>query len=1014
MTSKIELHPIQSKLNDKLYLSKQFKPSYTYNLPGPTQIDQFAPLLTKKMKKNRSYILKSSSECYKSNLSDHKLSRIARQPNKTSNFHENRIDIINDQTDGPSNNFGDHILCETVFDNIAVGSLDMPLGTLVEKNMQEYFKAERVHFFHDIQSISTLYCPSSGVSVPYRCGLVGFCHFSKRTLMLNEAESHVSYNQLYDGRLCDPSSFILVFPIFNSLNQVIAVIELVRHSSTLPFNDADLNATEYFQEKFKMYSRWIFQYYVTDEIYSDFCKCERTGPFVDKILAKLSKYFSCRSSEIWEYHIRTNEIYQLIPQRRDPQFVQIQDAGIVAYSLTRNVTVSIEKCQNHSCFNPKTDTADQSVLVLPIVDPENPIVYGICLRGKRIPGFFTDTDEKLLYKISPLILTSLTSSRALENTHRNIENMYTIQSRLESIISVAQAISGKLRINELVPTIMSRACTLIGADRCSLFMVNDKKDKLVTSYHDGLAHSIEMPINLGIVGHCATSAKILNIKDAYEDPRFSKDTDLKTGYKTNTILCVPIFDEDGNVRGVTEMINKKEGVFSSDDETTLQVFNMFAQISLENARLFNASLELTMQLRSILDISQNIVHNSKMKVVIEKILSDSRKIISAGRAMVYLINPESKKIEVFASSENSEAHELRSQHKTQEQKESHKKTLLRQILAGPDADTEDRVDDDEERSAYVRESIHKKKGVNYSDPNDPTMSLICCPIFKNNGKRSNIVGVLLMQWKTKSDGFTDGDLRMLESFGIFISLALDKTKSEAAGIEEEPEYRVDELFNERELEECTPINLLLLPNFSHEYYMYPPDINELDTLKLLYAIFDSTSSRSDFNIRNGRLFNFISEVKQKTSQMDFQIILDNLQYACYLVNSISIPAIDSIPIFIALLCSRLTLCAPSHLLFNINSVMRHKCALAMEIVSRTGVIESDSVLYQKFVKLMCGTESSNTSMIYELSSISLATRTIDIQSKWRTLYSELDKDIEMLDSLKEKVVLGFPKLARLL
>ena len=57
----------------------------------------------------------------------------------------------------------------------------------------------------------------------------------------------------------------------------------------------------------------------------------------------------------------------------------------------------------------------------------------------------------------------------------------------------------------------------------------------------------------------AETKEYVNIKDAYNDPRFNSDVDLKTGYKTNIILSMPICNYEGEVIGVAQIINKTNG-----------------------------------------------------------------------------------------------------------------------------------------------------------------------------------------------------------------------------------------------------------------------------------------------------------------------------------------------------------------------------------------------------------------------------------------------------------------------
>lgn len=76
------------------------------------------------------------------------------------------------------------------------------------------------------------------------------------------------------------------------------------------------------------------------------------------------------------------------------------------------------------------------------------------------------------------------------------------------------------------------------------------------------ARADELIINfgVGIAGMVAESKEMINIKDAYNDPRFNGEIDLKTGYKTNLMLSMPICNYEGDVIGVAQIINKTDGL----------------------------------------------------------------------------------------------------------------------------------------------------------------------------------------------------------------------------------------------------------------------------------------------------------------------------------------------------------------------------------------------------------------------------------------------------------------------
>lgn len=70
---------------------------------------------------------------------------------------------------------------------------------------------------------------------------------------------------------------------------------------------------------------------------------------------------------------------------------------------------------------------------------------------------------------------------------------------------------------------------------------------------------LAIPFGIGIAGLVAQTKTIMNIKDAYADPRFNNAIDLRTGYRTSSILSLPILNYEGDVIGVAQIINKRTG-----------------------------------------------------------------------------------------------------------------------------------------------------------------------------------------------------------------------------------------------------------------------------------------------------------------------------------------------------------------------------------------------------------------------------------------------------------------------
>lgn len=159
---------------------------------------------------------------------------------------------------------------------------------------------------------------------------------------------------------------------------------------------------------------------------------------------------------------------------------------------------------------------------------------------------------------------------------------------LIALLKVGRTIAVETNIDTLLTIIAQEIKQALNADRCTVFLLDEEKHELWSKVALGLEmQEIRFASNLGLAGHVATTGETVNIKDAYTDRRFNKEIDMQTGYKTKTILCMPIRNLSHQIVGVFQVLNKKDGEFSDKDEDLLIAIGSSAGIALENANLFN-------------------------------------------------------------------------------------------------------------------------------------------------------------------------------------------------------------------------------------------------------------------------------------------------------------------------------------------------------------------------------------------------------------------------------------------
>ena len=192
------------------------------------------------------------------------------------------------------------------------------------------------------------------------------------------------------------------------------------------------------------------------------------------------------------------------------------------------------------------------------------------------------------------------------------------------ILEMSQSLMGELHLDVLLERIMRATTELLDADRSTLFLYDKKTDQLFSRFAEGLntreipvpsdstetpmpggRKEIRIPASQGVAGSVFRSGKPANITDPQNDPRFNKEIDQKTGYKTRSILAMPIFAKDGQCIGVTQVLNKTDGSFTTKDETRLRAFTAQIAVALENARLFEDVMRIQNYNESILRSTSN-------------------------------------------------------------------------------------------------------------------------------------------------------------------------------------------------------------------------------------------------------------------------------------------------------------------------------------------------------------------------------------------------------------------------
>ena len=271
-----------------------------------------------------------------------------------------------------------------------------------------------------------------------------------------------------------------------------------------------------------------------------------------------------------------------------------------------------------------------SMLGLPLFDEKGELVAVVELINKvknndkneqletRINKLgFTSADEDMFRKFSVLIAHIIESSNSF---YHAAQKQRVADALMKAVLSVGQS----LDLEDTLKTVMDQASNLLNADRNALWLIDQEKSELWTKvYNAGVSTVLRIPIGAGYAGYVAKTGEILNIPlDVYDHPDSgtSKQMDKKNGYRTCSLLCMPVFNPKKELIGVTQVVNKLQrgefppydpktwplvppqfkNSFTSEDVEFMKVFNTQAGIALENARLFEKIKHEQMIQKSIL------------------------------------------------------------------------------------------------------------------------------------------------------------------------------------------------------------------------------------------------------------------------------------------------------------------------------------------------------------------------------------------------------------------------------
>ncbi|NJN01704.1 MAG: GAF domain-containing protein [Leptolyngbyaceae cyanobacterium SL_1_1] len=308
---------------------------------------------------------------------------------------------------------------------------------------------------------------------------------------------------------------------------------------------------------------------------------------------KIGQILEAERTTIFMVDETKQELWSKIASGESDQKLEIRVSmhkGIAGHVATTgeylNISDAYEDIRFDSSIDKKTGYRTRNILCMPVFSSRNNVVAVVQLLNKLDQSPFNARDEQNFREFASSIGIILESCNSFYVAARN-------QKGVAALLKAISSLEQSLDLEKTLQSVMAEARDLMQADRSTLWIVDEDRRELWSKVKTGDNSSmlnLRQPADKGIVGYVASTGTLLNIPNAYEDPRFDPTADQKTGYKTRNILCMPVFDSSGTLIGVTQLINKNQGSFTSLDEEFMRAFNIQAGIALENAKLFESVL----------------------------------------------------------------------------------------------------------------------------------------------------------------------------------------------------------------------------------------------------------------------------------------------------------------------------------------------------------------------------------------------------------------------------------------
>ncbi len=376
---------------------------------------------------------------------------------------------------------------------------------------------------------------------------------------------------------------------------------------------------------------------------------------------------------------------------------------------------------------------------------------------RRHEAFDADIGTSLISKILDHRLRQSDIRNMLEELsdggkEQFLDKVSSMLGSLTALLGLTNRLSTSLSLDMVLKHLVEATTEALNAERGTIFLNDKDGNELFSRVAMGdLTQEIRFPNHLGIAGTVFRTGEPIIIPDAYADPRFNREMDKKTGYRTRNILTTPVRNRNGEVIGVVQLLNKTTGDFNESDLTLLDAIATQAAASLQNAQLYEQLERARQEEHQLYECTKAICSELQLTALLQKIMETTSAILEADRSTLFLHDEKTGELWSVVA-QGLDKVQIR--------------FPCRLGIAGSVFTTGQTVNiPDAYEDPRFNPEVDKKSGYR-------TRSILCTPIVNKEGK---IIGVTQVLNK-KGGPFTHIDENRLKAFSAQASISIENSR----------------------------------------------------------------------------------------------------------------------------------------------------------------------------------------------------------------------------------------------